>query len=375
MNKQEVLEIRRLFTKENSRITRICGCYITAEKEKRSQIREAFASLPEEEMYKYLEIFRKTFSGTIGRNLINMEFPMDSEEEGGSQHFLLALRDSALKDEELLEMFYDTINRNYAHPENYLILLIHGAYDIPNRGSDGAEMYDASEFVYHFVVCALCPVNLSKPALFYNESANHIESRVRDWIVGPPELGFLFPAFDDRNTNIHGLLYYAKDPEQLHPEISEDVLGCALPGTAKVQRENFQIVVQETLGDEADLETVRSIHDTLQEWAQERKEAPEPVVIDKADVRRALEQSGVKEEKINRFDACYDRALGEKTELPAANILNTRKFEIKTPEVRIQVQPDRADLVETKIIDGRPCLVIELTDEVEVNGIRLNKWE
>ena len=375
MNRQEITEIKRLFTKENSRITRLCGCYITAEKEKQSQFREAFASLPEEELFKYLELFRKTLSGGIGRNLLEMEFPLEAEEEGGSQRFLLSLRDSELKDDELLTQFYDLINRNYVHPENYLILLIHGAYDIPNKGTDGIEMYDASEFVYQFVLCALCPVNLAKPALCYNGSTNQIESRVRDWIVGAPELGFLFPAFTDRNTDIHSLLYYAKNPEELHPEISEDVLGCALPGTVKEQKTNFRIVVEEALGDAADLETVRSLHDTLQEWVEERKESPEPVKLDKADVKRALEQSGVEPERLAHFEECYDRALGERTELPAGNILNSRKFEIQTPEVTVQVNPERTDLVETRVIDGRPCLVIALTDEVEVNGIHLNKWE
>ena len=165
MNKKEVLEIRRLFTKENSRITRICGCYITSDKEKRSELKEAFASLPEEELYKYLEIFRKVLSGSIGKNLIPMEFPLEAELEGDGHRLLMALKETELRDDGLLETFYDVINQNYVHPENYLILLIHGAYDIPKKGTDEIEMEDASDYVYNFVLCALCPVDLAKPAL------------------------------------------------------------------------------------------------------------------------------------------------------------------------------------------------------------------
>ena len=55
----------------------------------------------------------------------------------------------------------------------------------------------------------------------------------------------------------------------------------------------------------------------------------------------------------------------------AANVVNTRKFEIKTPDIVIQVNPERTDLVETREIDGKKCLVIELNDEVEVNGITI----
>ena len=375
MNKKEVLEIRRLFTKENSRITRICGCYITSDKEKRSELKEAFASLPEEELYKYLEIFRKVLSGSIGKNLIPMEFPLEAELEGDGHRLLMALKETELRDDGLLETFYDVINQNYVHPENYLILLIHGAYDIPKKGTDEIEMEDASDYVYNFVLCALCPVDLAKPALCYNDSTNHIESRIRDWIVGAPELGFLFPAFTDRNTDIHSLMYYAKNAEELHPEISEDILGCHLPITAGEQKSSFQEIISNTLGEEADLETIKTFHSTMQEWVEERKENPDPVAFDKEDMKRMLSKSGVDEEKIDRFEASYDRLLGEKTELPAANIVNSRKFEVKTPDISIQVSPDRTDLIETRVIDGTPCLVIAISDDVEVNGVPIRKWE
>ena len=137
MNKKDISEIKKQFTPDNCSITRICGCYVDSEKEKKTEIKDAFLSLPEEEMFKYFEIFRKTLSGTIGKNLLNMEFPLEAEAPGQPQHFLLSLRDSRLTDEELLDTFYDRVIEAYDCEDHYLILLIHAAYDIPGKASDG----------------------------------------------------------------------------------------------------------------------------------------------------------------------------------------------------------------------------------------------
>lgn len=210
MNKKEANEIKKLFTPANCAISRICGCYVDAEKNKRTEIKEAFLSLPEEEAFKYFAIFRSGLSGTIGKNMVNMEFPLHTEAEDGTQNFLLKLRDSQLKDDALIEEFYDKVIASYDYGENFYIILIHCAYDIPARSSDGLEMDDASDFVYEFIQCSVCPVKLSKAGLCYNSESNVIENRSRDWIVEAPDTGFLFPSFNDRNTDIHSLLYYAK---------------------------------------------------------------------------------------------------------------------------------------------------------------------
>ena len=192
MNKKETNEIKKQFTQENCAITRICGCYVDGEKEKKAEIKEAFLSLPEEEIFKYFTIFRKTLSGGIGKNLLNMEFPLAAEEEGGTQEFLLRLRESKLTDDALLEEFYDKVIQSYEYGENYLILLIHSAYDIPGKASDNQEMFDASDEVYEYLLCSICPVKLSKPGLSYNAERNCFQDRIRDWIVDVPSTGFLF---------------------------------------------------------------------------------------------------------------------------------------------------------------------------------------
>lgn len=369
MNKKEIAEIKKQFTQERCAITRICGCYVDGEKNKKTELKEAFLFLPEEEMFKYFAIFRKALSGTVGKNLLTMEFPLASEEAGGTQDFLMQLRASSLKDENLLEEFYDKIIENYYSVENYLILLIHAVYDIPGKSSDGEEMFDASDEVYDHILCCICPVTLSKPGLSYDEESNAFHTRICDRVVNMPDIGFLFPAFHDRSTDVHSLLYYAAKPEELRMEFVEPVLGCNLPLSAGDQKETFQTIVEETLGDACDYEVVKNIHEKLNEMIEEKKDEPDPVVLDRAEVKRLLEYSGVEEEKLSSFEEKYEEAAGTDTCFVASNVANTRQFEIKTPDVVVKVSPDRMDLVETKVINGRKCLVISLDNSVEVNGI------
>lgn len=369
MTKKEISEIKRLYTPSNCSITRICGCYVDGEKNKKTEMKEAFLSLPEDDMFKYFDILRKSLSGTLGKNLLNLEFPLDTEMEGGPQEFLLRLRGSKLQDEELLESFYDRVIETYDYVGNYLILLVHDAYDIPGKTSDGLSMDDASDEVYSYILCCICPVDLSKPGLSYNEVQNTFQNRVRDWVVNMPELGFLFPAFNDRSTDIHSALYYSKDADDLHDSFIEQLLGCPLPLAAEYQKESFQAIIEKTLGDDCHYETVRTIHENLSEMLEGHKDEPEPLMLDKYQVKSLLSTSGIEDEKLQDFDQYFEETAGERAAILANNVVNTRAFEVKTPDIIIKINPDRTDLVQTREIDGRQCLVIEIDGCVEVNGI------
>lgn len=372
MNKKEILEIRKQFTPQNCAITRICGCYVDHEKEKKTELKKAFLSLPEEESFKYFDIFKKTLSGTLGKNVINMEFPLEQEAPGGTQEFLLKLRDSKLQDDMLLEEFYDKVIENYVYDENYYIILIHAAYDVPGKSTDGMEMFDSSDIVYEHILCSICPVNLSKAGLSYNAMTNNIEDRIRDWLVEAPAKGFLFPAFTDRNSDIHGVLYYTKKPEELQPEFISNVLGSRVPLTAGDQKSGFQAIISDTLEEECSFELVKNIHDTLNEMIEEAKDSPDPLELSKPDVKRLLSESGVSAEKMEVFEEEFEAVMGEQKTVLATNIADTRSFQVKTADVVVKVNPDRSDLIETREIDGRKCLVIPIDDHLEVNGIEIH---
>ena len=372
MNKKEVAEIRRQYVPERCTISRICGCYVDAEKNIKTTMKEAFLSLPEDDAFKYFTIFKKTLSGTVGRNLVNLDFPLEEEHEGGHQEFLLKLRNSKLKDDALVEEFYNRIIDTFPFGENYYIILIHVAYDVPGKATDGTEMYDASDNVFEYLLCSLCPVHLSKPGLGYNETKNCIENRIQDWIVDQPMKGFLFPAFNDRYTDIHSMLYYTKNATDLQEDFLKNMFGCTrIPLDADSQKETFNCLIADTLGTDCDYSVVKNIHEILNEKIEEFKDSPEPLELGKQDVRRLFEDSGVPDSRMEDFDQCYDEEVGGQTTFLATNIASSRKFNIETPDVVVKVNPEAADLVETRIIDGRQCLVIAINEHVEVNGISI----
>ena len=369
MNKKEISEIKKTLNPENSVITRICGCYVDGEKEIKFKSKDAFHSLSQEEAFKYFDIFKHTLSGGIGKNLFNIEFSTGEEMEGGKQEELLKLRNSNLEDEELLDEFYQKVIDNYIYASNYYIILIHGVYDIPGKSSDGTEMHDTSENVYDYILCSICPVKLAKSGLSYDASTNSIEERVRDWIVSPPANGFLFPAFNDRNSDIHSILYYSKNPKELQFSFIDNIFGAASPMTASDQKETFNNIISNTLGDECNFETVKNIHETLNEMLEENKDEPEPLILTTDEVKHIFEENSVPEEKLQILEQQLAVVEEEKpAKFLAANITNARKFNIETPDIVIKVNPDRTDLIESRIIDGKRYLLIPMND-IKVNGI------
>ena len=372
MIKKEINEIKGLYKFEECSIARICGCYVDGEKNKITKINQRFLNLPEEEQHKYFEIFKKTLSGTTGKNLINMQFTTDSYMDEGARTFLYKLRDSGLEDDKLLEQFYDKVISSYSYIGNYIILLIHQVYDIPGKTKDNIEMEDASDEVYDYILCSICHVSLSKPGLSYNENDNMFHNQEQSHMVDLPDIGFLFPAFNNRQEDGDKVLYYSKDANMFEYQFLSSVLDCEVPLTAGNQKEIFQTLVTETLGEDCDYEIIKNIHDNLNEMIQEKKSEPEPVILDKTEVKELLEKSGVEEEKLNDFEEHFEMQAGENATFMAENIAETRKFEVKTPDVVVKINPDRTDLVDTMIIEGKKCLVIQIDEHLEVNGITVN---
>lgn len=371
MIKKEIAEIKKQFSPKKSTIRKISGCYVGGEKQQIARLSGSFLSLPEEETFKYFELLQKTLSGTLGKNLLNLEFPTESEAEGGSQAFLLKLRDSGLTDEALLDSFYEKVITEYEYTGNYLILLVHAAYDVPGRTTDGLEMDDASDEVYEFILCAICPVELDPAALSYDPLAGSFGARERDWIVENPVNGFLFPAFNDRSSDIHSLLYYARKGEEVNDNFIAHVLGAGAVLTAGTQKESFQDILESGLEEECSYDLVRTIQEKVSGLVEEKKEEPAPVIFEKKEVLDILSDSGVSEEKLKNFEKEYDDKIGPKVSLQATNIVDTGKLKVKTSTVEIKCSPRDAELLETKIIDGRRCIVIPLDNGVEVNGIRV----
>lgn len=373
MTRKELNEIKSQYTLEDCGILRLCGCYVDGERNKITQFNENFLNLPEEEKHKYFDIFKKTLSGTPGKNLVDMKFNVDAYADEGARTFLMNLRDSGLKDDRLLNEFYDRIINNYSYVGNYLILLINQVYDIPAVTTDNIEMDDASDEVYSYILCSICHVNLSKPGLGYDEEDNNFHDKKQNHMVDVPDVGFLFPAFNKRSADEDMTLFYTKDVSEFEDGLIDCLLDCAVPLPAKQQKETFTSLVNEALGEEADLETVKNIHENLEQIIEEKKqESPAAVMLDKTEMKDLLEKSGVKEEKLENFEEHFEMAAGEHGKLVASNVSSGKKFEVKTPDVVIKINSDKTDIVSTQVIDGRQCLVIQIDERLEVNGISVN---
>lgn len=409
MNKKEVLEIKRRFKKEAATFQQMVGCYVDGNKNKICKFGGKFLNLEDEEFYKYLEIANKSLSGTLGNNLLNLDFPLQEEEVGGRQQILMALRDSKLSDEALLETYYDLIIDTYDHVGNYLILLFYDVYDVLTRTTDNDNL-DESEEAYEYLICAICPVDLSKPGLSYLDDEKRIGPRIRDWVVSAPDTAFLFPAFNDRSTDVHSCLFYTKNTKEPHTEFMTNGLGCGAIRTATEQKMAFTTIVRNALGaDREDTEDLildiqQNLSDMIDEY-DETHDDDEVFVLDKNTMGKLLEASDIPEEKVTKIEKGVEEAFGD--QLPpaehildakavAANSIRLEKMaledqvgvlttqlqdkteeldhyisETKTYDVVLRVKPEKASQIHSKEIDGKKCIVIpmEENEHATINGV------
>ncbi len=372
MTKQEIGEIKKLFKMNSCSIDRVTGCYVDGEKNIRATFMQPLLSMPEEEIFKYLEILKKSLSGSLEKNLHTIEFSLDAEQDGGQQNELLKLRDSKLKNPDALLAYYQRIIDSYKYVGNYLILVFHDAYDVPGKAKDGETMTDASDEVYEYILTCICPVELAKPGLYYNENAGKFENLNRPRMVGAPDAAFLFPAFNDRCSDIHSILCYEKKPEDKKDSLMEAVIGKTMPLTAGEQKETFNALIEETLGENCAMEIVKSIHEKLTEKIENHKEESEPLMLGKEDIKSVFADSGVSNDKMRAFDEHYEQTVGN-VELAAENVVSAKALEVKSPDIVIKVSPDRTDLLDTAVVNGRRCLVIEMGSNVMVNGVQIQE--
>ena len=376
MNKKEINEIKSLFlSADENGIERLVGCYVDGERNIVSSFNNTFLNLDKEEIYKYLEIFTKSLSGTQGKNLLDMTFAYNGQNSDGAK-LLESMRMAELKDDILNSLFFDKVIETYDCVGPYLILLIYQAYDVPGITEDGIEMGDASDEVYSYILCSLCPVGVTKPGLGYFEETNDFHSLKQEKYVLNPDNAFLYPAFNDRCADTDSILYYTQKGENPQIHFLEEFLGVDAPVPAAEQKETFSGLIKETFAEEADMNVVTSVHENLAGMVSEKKKltpAGQPVVIDRDDVTSVMRRSGVDEERVRHFSERYDEEFGgygQEPELYAANIMPARsKLEMKTPDVVVKINYDKTSLVETRVIDGKRCLVIELGEGLVVNGI------
>ncbi len=410
MNKKEVMEIKRRLKKEGCTFTRMCGCYVDAEKNKVVNFGQTFLNLEDEEFYKYLEIAKKVLSGNIGNNLLTLDIPLEEEAAGGRQQFLMGLRESKLKSEDLIDRFYDLVIDSYDYAGNYLILIFHDAYDVMTRTTDNNKL-DESEEVYEYLLCAICPVSLSKPGLGYRADENRIGPRIRDWVVGAPDTGFVFPAFNDRTTDIHSLLFYTRDTKEPHSEFMENGLGCGSKRTATEQKNLFSHIVKHALGDddENSNEVLLDLQQKMSDYMEEQDvlfDEETGVILEGEELEKLMSDTGISDDAASSIKEAYTENFSN--QMPeVAHLIDQKTLEanarareeealraeveelkqqvalhhadnaddtddtIKTYDVILRVKPEKVPQIKSQMIDGQKCLVIPMdeNEHAAVNGV------
>ena len=374
MNDKEIGELRRRMRRDRSNMTEVRGCYVNAQKEIITKFRSSLGMMPENEAEKYFSYIKRTLSGTIGKNLIDISFKTSQVGNSEEHKLLMALRESRLKDEELLQKLYGKIIENVTMDDNYLILVGCETYDVPFKSKDDSFQKDNSDESYTYIICSICPVKQTKPNLHYVAEEKLFHDGAINHMVSAPVLGFLFPAFDNRSTNIYNALYYTKNIKESNENLVAALFDTPIPKPAAVQKDSFAALLTTSLGDECSMEVVQEVHNQICQRIEMHKEAKmaEPLMIAKDDVKQVLEECGISEKSVAKFSIDYDEAFGFEADLHPKNVVDPKRFEIKTPDVSIKVAPDRADLIETRVIGGVKYILICADENVEVNGVNIH---
>ena len=374
MNNKEIGEIRRRVRRDRSNMTAIYGCYVNENKEIISEFQQSTGIMSDNEAEKYFGLMRRSLSGTIGKNLIDITFKTSQVADSPEHKLLMELRSTKLKEENLRMAFYQKVIETVSLQSNYLILIGCDSYDVPFKSKDDMTQADASGEVFTYLLCAICPVKQTKPNLHYIPEEKQFHDGGMQNIVSAPELGFLFPAFDNRATNIYNALYYTHSPKESHEAFVEAVFNAPIPKPAAEQKKSFEALLTTALDEDCSMDLMQTVHDQICQRIELHKESrvPDPLLLGKEDVKEVLSSCGVTEEHMAKFSVDYDDVFGFEADLHPKNIIDNKRFEIKTPDVSIKVAPDRTDLIETRVIGGIKYILINAEEDVEVNGVSIH---
>ena len=373
MNIKEVAEIRRRYRPDRSNITHVRGCFVNEQKEIISEFDQSIGMMNEEDAEQMLKLLRKTLSGSMGRNLLDIEFSTKQVSEGEEYALLKKLRDSELRDTDSVKAIYSKIIENLSIEGNYLILLAYDRYDVFKYAADG-EKREESDEVFSYILCSVCPTKEGKPTLSYYMPNNCFRSIGADTVLTAPELGFMFPAFDDRTTNIYKALYYTKNLSDSHAELVDSLFKSDIPMPAKEQKETFGNVLEAAMQDDCSMKVVKAVHGQICRMIEEHKneKIDEELVMTKTDASDILRLCGIPADRVEAFEEKFDESFGEDTALTPKNIADAKKIKVVAGDIEIKVSGDSSDMIETRVIDGVKYVLIRADGEVTVNGVNIH---
>lgn len=199
IDREDMMELTRRMTVARSSMTRIAGSYMDADGFSDGTFNTNFLKLSASEKNKNLAIAKAIPFAESNQNLKCFAFPKEARKQGSLWQLLMAMKSCGLKNDALMETFYELVGETYQSDQDYAVFVFHDRYDVPVKAEDHERMWESEE-VFEYLICAICPLT-------------------GKYEPGKPECGFLFPAFRQRSGDERLINVFQSEPGKPHQEL------------------------------------------------------------------------------------------------------------------------------------------------------------
>ena len=386
LNKKDIANIRKEFKLDNYRmnIREIFNVYVKKESgEIYHHISQPFQMLEQEAQELFLTNFKKVLTGNLDTKLFQLKFKQDVEES--TQRILFNGLHMASTDWK--ESMLQIVEKMFSHSVyefDTVVTFIRGEYRKATRKRDMVteEGGDDETFSSHFILCSVNKTDQPKKALLFDYIEKEFKSNnAVDPIINltSPLSGFMFPTFSDNSADVNHILYCSGKANQPDITFIEEVLHCEDIITAVEDKDSFELILKTVIGDEVDSKVISSVYEEIDKLVQENNEDEESEIespmLDYRDVERILTVSGVENVDTARVEHAFKAVVADEThEFKASSIL-PKTIKIETKIATVSIDPKELGNVKYITFNGKQCLLLEVNEDVVVEGFRLEESE
>lgn len=386
LNKKDIANIRKEFKLDNYRmnIREIFNVYVKKESgEIYHHISQPFQMLEQEAQELFLTNFKKVLTGSLDTKLFQLKFKQDVEDS--AQRILFNGLHMASTDWK--ESMLQIVEKMFSHSVyefDTVVTFIRGEYRKATRKRDMVteEGGDDETFSSHFILCSVNKTDQPKKALLFDYIEKEFKSNnAVDPIINltSPLSGFMFPTFSDNSADVNHILYCSGKANQPDITFIEEVLHCEDIITAVEDKDSFELILKTVIGDEVDSKVISSVYEEIDKLVQENNEDEESEIespmLDYRDVERILTVSGVENVDTARVEHAFKAVVADEThEFKASSIL-PKTIKIETKIATVSIDPKELGNVKYITFNGKQCLLLEVNEDVVVEGFRLEESE
>lgn len=419
MNKKDLADLRKEF-KLNSYMMPIKEIYSVYLKKDNGEIitkeLNYFEMMDMEKRELYLDNFKKVLTGTIDMKIFELDFKMHDPSESkievvegtvvdinqleslndisnqenenesdfiSTQTILYNALSSGQSIVEYADMIVEKMAKNYTYETDVVINFVKAEYFKGNkkRREEADESIDDYVQAIEFIVCSVNKVDVPKKALKFDYAEMTFKpNSALDTVINlnSPLDGFMFPSFNSDYVDVNKIVYYSSKAKQMNTVFVEDILDCSIKPTGIEEKESFNAILNTVVGDKIKPETMQEIYERINEKLeyQDEEEDDEPVV-DMKEIKSVLEESGI--EETENLQSAFEQICGGDYEFKIKNIVpdfNSRSIKIENETTNITITPkELSSIRQVRDKNGKKCLLIELTEDVQINGFKLETEE